>query len=242
MSEILSNDGLAQIVNVPTTQAATSYDVASLVNLLLEADIVSKIVVVTLLAASVFSLAIILDKYFRYKNIKSKIKTFENAFWSGQSLEQLYERTRRSNDNPLAAIFIAGMNEMSKSDSHKIDLHLRSGMILQAMNLARNREIEKLESSLTFLAIVGSYSPFVGLFGMVWGVIHSFQSIVGAKNISLATVAPGMSEALLVTAIGIVVALPAAIFYNILSDQMNNIANKFDDFVSEIHIVLNREI
>jgi biopolymer transport protein TolQ len=170
------------------------------------------------------------------------MKEFESTFWSGNSLDQLYERTRRSAENPLAAIFIAGINEMNKSKSAQVDLHIRSGMILQAMNLVRNKEIEKLETSLTFLAIVGSYAPFIGLFGMVWGVIHSFQSIALSKNVSLAVVAPGMSEALLVTAIGIIVALPAAIFYNILSDKMNNIVNKFDDFVSEIHIILNREV
>jgi biopolymer transport protein TolQ len=241
MANIVDKDSLEQMVNIPVTQA-TSFDVSSLVKLLIDADPISKGVVIILITASIFSLAVILDKYFKYRSVLSKIKTFETNFWSGQSLDQLYERTRRSPENPLASIFIAGMNELSKSETVKMDVNLRSAMLLQAMNLVRNREIEKLEKSLTFLAVVGSYSPFVGLFGMVWGVIHSFQSIATAKNISLATVAPGMSEALLVTAIGIVVALPAAIFYNILSDKMNNIANRFDDFVSEIHIVLNREI
>jgi len=246
MTNIVPTESLEQIVNLPVKEAANnSFDISVLIKMVMSADLVSQAVVLILLIASVFSLAIILDKYFKYRSLQAKMKEFEANFWSGHSLEQLYERTRRSADNPLASIFIAGMNEMqksSKTDGTKIDINLSSGMILQAMNLVRNREIEKLEKSLTFLAIVGSYSPFIGLFGMVWGVIHSFQSIAGSKNVSLATVAPGMSEALFVTAIGIVVALPAAIFYNILSDKMNNIANKFDDFVSEVHIVLSREI
>jgi biopolymer transport protein TolQ len=238
----LENLNLQQVINVPNVQHANTFDIASLIKLLINADLVSKGVVLILIIASIFSLAIILDKYFRYRFLYTKIKTFENNFWSGQSLEQLYERTKRSADNPMAAIFIAGFGELNKSEVRRVDANLKSGMILQAMNLVRNRELEKLEKSLTFLAIVGSYSPFIGLFGMVWGVIHSFQSIAASKNVSLAVVAPGMSEALLVTAIGIVVALPAAIFYNILSDKMNHIANRFDDFVSEIHIVLTREI
>jgi biopolymer transport protein TolQ len=242
MPSVVDNNNLEQMVNLPIVKEGTAFDIASLVKLLISADPVSKCVVIILILASIFSLAVILDKYFKYRSLQAKMKKFEDSFWSGQSLEQLYERTRRSLDNPLAAIFIAGMNELSKSEASKVDPNLRSGMLLQSMNLVRNREIEKLEKSLTFLAIVGSYSPFIGLFGMVWGVIHSFQSIASSKNISLATVAPGMSEALLVTAIGILVALPAAVFYNILSDKMNSIANRFDDFVSEIHIVLTREI
>ena len=245
MPEIAPSQTIEQIVNLPQA-IAQEPAASSLLQLLLNADLVSKSVVVILLIASVLSLAIILDKYFKYRFLLKKMHEFENSFWSGQSLEQLYERTRRAGENPLAAIFIAGMNEMQKGQTGKnampIDSNLRSAMILQTMNLVRNRELEKLEKSLTFLAIVGSYSPFVGLFGMVWGVIHSFQAIVGSKNITLATVAPGMSEALLVTAIGIVVALPAAVFYNILSDKMNNIAARFDDFICEIHIVLSREI
>lgn len=246
MTDIVPTESLEQIVNLPIAHTSdSSFDLGSLIKMLMSADLVSQGVVLILLIASVFSLAIILEKYFKYRSLQNKMREFESSFWSGHSLDQLYERTRRSVDNPLASIFIAGMNEMQKSqksENPKIDVNLSSGMILQAMNLVRNREIEKLEKSLTFLAIVGSYSPFVGLFGMIWGVIHSFQSIAGSKNVSLATVAPGMSEALFVTAIGIVVALPAAIFYNILSDKMNNIANKFDDFVSEVHIVLSREI
>jgi biopolymer transport protein TolQ len=241
-SSTIETSNLKQIINIPTTEHSTTFDIASLIKLLINADPISKVVVVILILASIFSLAVILDKYFKYRSLQAKIKAFENSFWSGQSLDQLYERTKRSVDNPMAAIFIAGIGELNKSETSKVDANLKSGMILQAMNLVRNRELEKLEKSLTFLAIVGSYSPFVGLFGMVWGVIHSFQSIATSKHVSLAVVAPGMSEALLVTAIGIVVALPAAIFYNILSDKMNHITNRFDDFVSEIHIVLTREI
>ena len=243
MQEKIDTQTLEQMIQTPVAHDAPSaFELSSLFKMLLGADLVSKMVVIVLLLASIFSLAIILDKYFRYKGIMRKMKDFEHSFWSGNSLDQLYERTRRSSDNPLAAIFIAGMNERNKSQGSQIDVNLRSGMMLQAMNLVRNKEIEKLETSLTFLAIVGSYAPFIGLFGMVWGVIHSFQSIALSKNVNLAVVAPGMSEALLVTAIGIVVALPAAIFYNILTDHMNRIANKFDDFVSEVHIILNREI
>jgi biopolymer transport protein TolQ len=173
---------------------------------------------------------------------------FENVFWSGQVLDILYERVKRSIDNPLSAVFVAAMNECKRNEGNKniaADSILKTGLkerIMQAMNLVRNRESENLESHLGFLAIVGSASPFIGLFGTVWGIMHSFQSIAASSNTSLAVVAPGIAESLLATAIGLAAAIPSVIFYNLLASKANHLTSKLDDFVGELHTLLARAI
>jgi biopolymer transport protein TolQ len=198
-----------------------------------------------LVIASIWAWAIIIDKIFYLIQIRKKIKNFEGVFWSGAVLDQLYETIKRSIDNPLAAVFVAAMNECKRLTSKGLTDTLKVShkeRIMQAMYLIRNREIERMEQNLSFLATVASSTPFIGLFGTVWGIMHSFQSIATSKNTSLAVVAPGIAEALLATAIGLFAAIPAVIFYNYLSSQINKMNNKIDDFINELSSILSRAI
>ncbi len=218
----------------------------SIWQLIASADFVGKSVILILVIASIMSWAIIIDKYFKYKNIRSKMHSFESLFWSGQVLDMLYEKVKTAIDNPMAAVFVAAMSECKRHDSIKNrDANLKVGLkerIGQAMYLVRNRETDALEKNLGFLATVGSSATFIGLFGTVWGIMHSFQSIAASNNTSLAVVAPGIAEALFATAIGLVAAIPAGIFYNLLSVQSNSISNRLEDFSSELHTLLARAI
>jgi biopolymer transport protein TolQ len=220
----------------------------SVLHLITSADLLSKFVMLILISASIYSWAIIITKYFRYRDVRTKMSAFENIFWSGQVLDTLHERVKRSTDNPLAAVFVAAMNECKRRDNVKTssaEFALKVGLkerIMQSMNLVRNRELESLEQHLGFLSIVGSASTFIGLFGTVWGIMHSFQSIASSKNTSLAVVAPGIAEALLATAIGLCAAIPAMIFYNVLAEQANKFSNKLDDFIGELYTLLGRAI
>ncbi|MBP7190418.1 MAG: protein TolQ [Rickettsiaceae bacterium] len=225
--------------------AATHSDM-SIFGLIASADIICKLVMLALVAASVWSWTIIINKYKQFKIVKSKMANFEGVFWSGQPLDGLYDRVKRSVDNPLSAAFVAAMNECKRNDSHSsTNSALKIGLkerIMQSMNLVRNRETEQLEENLGFLATVGSAGPFVGLFGTVWGIMNSFQSIALSKNTSLAVVAPGIAEALLATAIGLVAAIPAVICYNFLAAQVSTIGSKLDDFIGELYTILARAI
>ncbi len=218
----------------------------SIWELIVSADIIAQVVMLLLVAASVVSWAIIIDKYYKYKYVRGKVSAFENLFWSGQVLDMLYERIKQSVDNPMAAIFVAAMGECKRQDSSKTrDASLKVGLkdrLGQAMYLVRNRENEKLMQNLWFLATVGSSATFVGVFGTVCGIMHSFQSIAGSNNTSLAVVAPGIAEALLVTAVGLLAAVPAMIGYNFLAGQVNNIGNRLEDFSYELHTLLSRAI
>jgi biopolymer transport protein TolQ len=207
-----------------------------------------KSVVLLLIFASIWSWAIIINKLLHYADVKKKIKSFERMFWSGQQIDTLYEKVRQSIDNPLSAIFVSAMKESKKNraseSSSKNDKILigHKERVIGAMHLSRNRELEKLETKLNFLATVASSAPFIGLFGTVWGIMHSFQSIATSKNTSLAVVAPGIAEALLATAIGLFAAIPATIFYNYLYSEVNNINNDVDDFIGELGALLSRAI
>jgi len=215
-------------------------------DLIISADIIGQVVMLILVTASIVSWAIIIGKYYKYKYIREKITTFENLFWSGQVLDILYEKVKQSIDSPVASIFVAAMSECKRQDSHKgREANLKVGLkerIGQAMYLVRNRENEKLEKNLGFLATVGSSATFVGVFGTVCGIMHSFQSIAGSNNTSLAVVAPGIAEALLATAIGLLAAIPAMVAYNLLAAQANSISNRLEDFSYELHTLLSRAI
>lgn len=235
----MNENNFDNIISLPLV-SDKNFEISSLLKMLSNSDIITQFIILLLLTASVVSVAIILNKYFQYSALNYKLKLFEQDFWAGQALHQSYSRVKKFSNNPCVAIFRAGMEETEVSSTVG-DINLRSSMVFTAMNVARNKEVDKLEKSLTILATIGSYTPFVGLFGMIWGVINSFQSISSAKHISIAVVAPGMSEALFITAIGIAVALPASVFYNILSNKLNTIINKLDDFTSELHLTLIKE-
>lgn len=220
----------------------------SILGLISGADIVVKIVLLLLLMASVWSWAIIIDKSILLSRVSRQIDKFERLFWSGQLLDQLYDRLRNRADHPLAVVFVVAMDEFRKSrtntSQHALS-YLNMGLkerISQAMTVSKNKEIDSLEKNFSFLAVVGSVSPFIGLFGTVWGIMNSFQSISALKNATIAAVAPGIAEALFATAIGLVAAIPAVVFYNILASKINNISNKIEDFSSELGSLLSQEI
>lgn len=225
--------------------AATSIDMSPM-GMFLQADIIVQSVMIMLLVASFWCWAIIFEKAIAFKKMHRKTEKFEKAFWSGDLLEELYEQEKNRADHPLAMIFVAAMYEWKlPSPEARTRAELKVGLkerIFQAMSLARNQAMDKMENNLGFLATVGSTAPFVGLFGTVWGIMHSFQAIAAMKNITLAVVAPGIAEALFATAIGLFAAIPAVIFYNKYSNDMNRFSVKMDEFAGEFGAILSREL
>lgn len=220
----------------------------SILGLISGADIVVKLVLLILAAASVWSWAIIIDKSILLRQVIKDGESFEKVFWSGQLLDQLYERLRHKADHPLAVVFVTAMDEWNRQrqNNNKTTLSYLSisvkDRIFQAMDIAKNKEMERLERSIPFLAIVGSSSTFIGLFGTVWGIMTSFRSIAAAQNATIAVVAPGIAEALFATAVGLVAAIPAVVFYSLLATKINNISNKVEDFSAELGSLLSQEI
>ncbi|MEQ8813149.1 MAG: protein TolQ [Thalassobaculum sp.] len=220
----------------------------SIWDLFLAADPIVKGVMFMLLIASVICWAIIFDKTFKVRSLRRRAADFEEAFWSGGSLEDLYDRMGNHPDDPMSAVFASAMREWRRSAargltarSNEIRASLRQ-RIDQVMSLTISREMETLEKRMTFLASVGSTAPFVGLFGTVWGIMNSFQSIAASKNTSLAVVAPGIAEALFATALGLVAAIPAVIFYNKISSDLGKYAARLEGFASEFASILSRQL
>jgi biopolymer transport protein TolQ len=221
---------------------AVTHD-TSIWGLFWQAGWVVKLVMLGLLAASVWTWAIIIDKLIAYARMRSALNSFEQVFWSGQSLEELYRTLSDRKTTGMAAIFVSAMREWKKS----FEKGARSPLGLQnridkAMDLALTREMERLESRLGFLATIGSAAPFIGLFGTVVGIMTSFQAIAGSKSTSLAVVAPGIAEALLATAIGLLAAIPAVIAYNKLSSDAGKIGMRMEGFADEFSAILSRQI
>lgn len=245
MAEQMEAVPTAAVDAVQTAGNVSAIDM-SITGMFMEADIIVKAVILLLFAASFWSWAIIFSKVLSFRNIKSKTDKFEGAFWSGDLLEDLYERIKHHADHPMAQIFVAGMYEWKlPSPQEKSRQEMKVGLkerILQSMSLARNKAMDDLERNLGFLATVGSTAPFVGLFGTVWGIMNSFQSIAALKNTTLTVVAPGIAEALFATAAGLFAAIPAVIFYNMFSNDLNRLSNRLDDFVSEFGSIISREL
>lgn len=215
----------------------------SIWSLFMQAGWVVKLVMIGLLCASVWTWAIIIDKLVAYSRMKLALNRFEQVFWSGQSLEDLYRTLADRKTTGMGAIFVAAMREWKKSfeKGAKSPLALQT-RIDKAMDLALTREMERLEGRLGFLATTGSAAPFIGLFGTVIGIMTSFQAIAGSKNTSLAVVAPGIAEALLATAIGLLAAIPAVIAYNKLSSDANKLGVRMEGFSDEFSAILSRQI
>jgi len=222
--------------------AAATADV-SLWSLFMQAGIVVKLVMLGLLAASVWTWAIVIDKYLAYGRARRQFDKFEQVFWSGQSLEELYRTLSERNNTGLAAIFVAAMREWKKSFERgarsPIGLQMR---IDRAMDVTLSRESETLSSRLGSLATIGSAGPFIGLFGTVVGIMTSFQAIAGSQSTNLAVVAPGIAEALLATAIGLVAAIPAVIAYNKFSADAGKLSARMEGFADEFSAILSRQI
>ncbi len=216
----------------------------SFLELFLQAHVVVQAVMVGLMLASVWSWAIIIEKYFAFRRARREADRFENMFWSGQSLEELYAALARDGRAiAMAALFVAAMREWKRSVEGSIralgGIQLR---VEKVMDVTITREMERLERRLLFLATVGSTAPFVGLFGTVWGIMTSFQAIAVSKNTSLAVVAPGIAEALFATAIGLVAAIPAVIFYNKFSADAARLSQRLETFADEFSAIVSRQV
>ena len=199
----------------------------SFFSLFLKADFVVKFVIIILIAASIYSWAIIIEKYKLFKKINGSSSFFEDQFWSSKSADSLYKKLEGYNEDPMANVFKAGMDFMIKNKSRSASTQER---VLQALSSSIDKEMEIVEKKLTFLATVGSTAPFIGLFGTVWGIMNSFQSIAISKNTSLAVVAPGIAEALFATALGLLAAIPAVIAYNKFTSDSRKYSTRLENF------------
>jgi biopolymer transport protein TolQ len=215
----------------------------SLLGLFLESSFTVKLVMIGLMMASIWSWAIIIDKWMMFVRTRRQLDRFEKVFWSGQSLEELYRSLSDRSPTGMGALFVAAMREWKRSfergANSQIGLQMRIDKVL---DVALAKETERLEKRLMYLATIGSASPFVGLFGTVVGIMVSFQAIAGSKSTSLAVVAPGIAEALLATALGLLAAIPATVFYNKLSSDVGKVISRLEGFADEFSAILSRQI
>lgn len=213
------------------------------VEMFLIAHPVVKAVMIGLVVASIWSWAIIIEKLFAFRRARIEADRFEQLFWSGQSLDEIYAMLQRGRTITTAALFVAAMREWKRSVEGNIralgGIQMR---VEKVMNVVITREMERLDRRLLFLATVGSTAPFVGLFGTVWGIMTSFQAIAVTKNSSLATVAPGIAEALFATALGLIAAIPAVVFYNKFSADSGQISQRLETFADEFSAIVSRQI
>ena len=225
-------------------------DDISLWGLFLQADIVVKLVMLILLLASIWCWTIIIEKFFSSRKEINKANEFENRFWSGGALDDIYSEIAEDtkNNGAISNVFIAAMKEwhrsnekglLIKSESIKISFAQR---IERGMAITITRELEKLERGMTFLASIGSVAPFIGLFGTVWGIMNSFSAIAQSKNTSLAVVAPGIAEALFATALGLLAAIPAVAAYNKFSSDIEKISLRLENFSGEFMAIISRQL
>jgi biopolymer transport protein TolQ len=219
----------------------------TVIGLFLHADWIVKGVLVLLILASIWSWAIIIEKIFRLRKLDGQAGDFEDLFWSGGALEDLYDRVGVQPQDPMSAMFGAAMREWRRSAARgtATATQMRAGLqqrIERVMYVTLGREMDRLERYMTFLASVGSTAPFIGLFGTVWGIMNSFHAIGASKNTSLAVVAPGISEALFATALGLVAAIPAVIAYNKLSSDLTRYAGRLEAFAGEFTAILSRQL
>ena len=227
--------------------SALAHHDLSILSLFLSADILVKFVMLILLAASVGCWAVIFEKALRIRRLNAAAADFEESFWSGGSLDTLFEQIGKSAADPMSAIFAAGMREwrhasdrgLTASGTMRASLQQR---VERVMSLSINREMAEVEKYMTFLASVGSTAPFLGLFGTVWGIMNSFTSIANTNNTSLAVVAPGIAEALFATALGLLAAIPAALAYNKFSTDINRYGDRLEAFSVEFAAILSRHL
>ena len=231
-----------------TTASAQTVDM-SVFGLFMMADPVVKAVMLLLIGASVWCWAIIFDKMTRIRRQKRGAEEFDDLFWSGGSLDDLYNNLGDEPDSAQAKVFVSAMREWRRATVKGLTSGLRGELkssvlarIERNMSLTITREMDRLERGMNFLASIGSVSPFVGLFGTVWGIMNSFTSIAESKNTSLAVVAPGIAEALFATALGLLAAIPAVAAYNKFSGDMDKIGTSLDVFAQEFTTLLGRQL
>lgn len=218
----------------------------SIWSLFMRADLIVKAVIVILLLASIWCWAIIFEKIMGLRKLNAGASKFEQSFWSGVSLDDLYSHTGVQPEDPMTSVFVAAMKEWKRAPSAggedsiaRVNLGERIDRVMQ---ITMAREMDRVERYMTFLATTGSTAPFIGLFGTVWGIMNSFQSIAISKNTSLAVVAPGIAEALFATALGLLAAIPAVVAYNKLSRDLDRYAGRLESFAGEFAAILSRQL
>jgi biopolymer transport protein TolQ len=198
----------------------------SLISLFLRADIIVKSVMIILIVCSIYSWAVIIEKFRLFKKINKSSEEFEEEFWSSKSAENFYNNLPKSAEDPMSIVFQDAMENLLKKKS-KTNLSERMSTLLE---VGVEKQVSKIEKGFTFLATVGSTAPFIGLFGTVWGIMNSFQSIAISRNTSLAIVAPGIAEALFATALGLLAAIPAVVAYNKFNTDLKKYSQKLENF------------
>ena len=216
----------------------------SIISLVLGASTVVQFVLALLMAVSLASWTVIFRKYFAIKGARLKTDDFEQEFWSGTSLNDLYQAAINSarQGSPLQRIFASGMREFLKLRERRLDSSTLVDGSRRAMRAAFQREMDVIEANLSFLASVASVSPYVGLFGTVWGIMHAFVGLSNLQQVTLATVAPGIAEALVATAIGLFAAIPAVIAYNFFARDIDRLSIRFESFMEEFSNILQRQV
>ena len=200
----------------------------SLVNLFLRADIIVKSVIIILILASIYSWALIIEKYRLFKRIEKSSAIFEEKFWNSKSAESFYNNLPNKINDPMATIFRSAMSELIKTKSK--NNATQTARVTRILEISTDKEIQSIEKNFIFLATIGSTAPFIGLFGTVWGIMNSFQSIAISRNTSLAIVAPGIAEALFATALGLLAAVPAVVAYNKFNNESKLYGLRIDNF------------
>lgn len=236
----METQALADAVNTATG--------LSMWDMIWDSDMITKVVMIGLIAASIWSWAIIFEKISMLRQVKKLSKAFEEKFWSGGSLDRLYEVIGNRPRDPMSAMFVAAMKEWKRTNimKSKTDRGLRGVSLQQriekAMMVSMDKELDELDTRLGFLASTGSIAPLVGLFGTVWGIINSFNAIAISQSNSLAAMAPGIAEALFTTAFGLIAAIPAVVAYNMITTDIDRYAKKLENFMAEFSSILSREI
>ena len=230
----------------PLGSSESSIGSISVVHMFMGADWIVKTVMLLLLVASLWSWTIIFNKWLALGTLRRRAAKFERAFWSGQSLDELYQQFSNRADHPMAAVFVSALREWRRAFEGGAPREaLAPGIkerIDKAMSVTIMREADGLERSLGFLATVGSTAPFIGLFGTVWGIMNSFSAIAARHDTTLAVVAPGIAEALFATAMGLLAAIPAVIFYNRFVNEIGRYSTRLDAFADEFSAILSRQL
>jgi biopolymer transport protein TolQ len=250
-SQTLAPPSAAPTTNVDVTQAGAPAPMSavgniSIVGLFLRADPIVKAVFILLVLASLWSWVIIINKWLALATLRRRAEKFEKVFWSGLSLDELYQQFSAKSDHPMASVFTAALREWRRSfeagPPRDVMLPGIKDRIEKAMNVTISRETDGIEKNLGFLATVGATAPFVGLFGTVWGIMNSFSAIAARHDTTLAVVAPGIAEALFATAMGLLAAIPAVIFYNKFVNDIARYGSRLDSFADEFSAILSRQL
>ncbi len=228
-------------------QTTGGEDAFSFIQLFLKADYIGKAVMLLLIGLSFWSWAIIVEKWLKLRRLDAQADDFEQVFWSGRSLDELYNGIGLKPDHPFAVVFVAAMREWRRNfeGSGPVSAALAPSIrdrIDRVMNVTIGRETTQVEKQLGFLATVGATAPFIGLFGTVWGIMNAFRGIAASNDTSLAVVAPGIAEALFATALGLLAAIPAVIAYNRFIAQANQYAGRLEGFADEFSAILSRQL